>query len=153
MQVVVAGQGYVGLPLAVRAAEVGHRVVGYGVDTHRVQQLAVGQSHVRDVDSSRLRAVLDSGACTATADTAGLAGFGIAVITVPTPAVEACRGGVFVQQLGDAPAMGVHRTGGDDVSGHQVVDERPGRAARVVVRPRRRLRGVPRRRTGACPLR
>ena len=29
MQIVVAGQGYVGLPLAVRAAEAGHRVVGY----------------------------------------------------------------------------------------------------------------------------
>ncbi|MEU6192401.1 nucleotide sugar dehydrogenase [Streptomyces sp. NPDC047061] len=85
MQVVVAGQGYVGLPLAVRAAEVGHCVVGYDVDTDRVQQLAAGQSYVRDVDSSRLRAVLDSGAYSATADGAALAGFDIAVITVPTP--------------------------------------------------------------------
>lgn len=85
MQIVVAGQGYVGLPLAVRDAEVGHRVVGYDVDPHRVQQLATGQSHVRDVDSTRLRAVLDSGAYSATADAAALAGFDIAVITVPTP--------------------------------------------------------------------
>ncbi|MEU0947540.1 nucleotide sugar dehydrogenase [Streptomyces canus] len=85
MQIVVAGQGYVGLPLAVRAAEVGHRVVGYDVDTDRVQQLAAGQSYVRDVDSSRLRAVLDSGDYSATADGAALAGFDIAVITVPTP--------------------------------------------------------------------
>lgn len=85
MQVVVAGQGYVGLPLAVRAAEVGHRVVGYDVDPHRVQQLAAGQSYVGDVDSSRLGAVLASGAYTATADAAALAGFDIAVITVPTP--------------------------------------------------------------------
>lgn len=29
MDAVVVGQGYVGLPLAVRAAKVGHRVVGY----------------------------------------------------------------------------------------------------------------------------
>ncbi|MGQ4475763.1 nucleotide sugar dehydrogenase [Streptomyces sp. SAS_276] len=85
MQVVVAGQGYVGLPLAVRATEVGHRVVGYDVDPYRVQQLAAGQSYVRDVDSSRLRAVLDSGAYSVTADAAALAGFDIAVITVPTP--------------------------------------------------------------------
>ncbi|MFD4994709.1 nucleotide sugar dehydrogenase [Streptomyces buecherae] len=85
MQIVVAGQGYVGLPLAVRAAEVGHRVVGYDVDGHRVQQLAAGQSYVRDVDSSRLRAVLASGDYSATADAAVLAGFDIAVITVPTP--------------------------------------------------------------------
>ncbi|MFI1727398.1 nucleotide sugar dehydrogenase [Streptomyces sp. NPDC020489] len=85
MQIVVAGQGYVGLPLAVRAAEVGHRVVGYDVDTDRVQQLAAGQSYVRDVDSSRLRAVLESGAYCATGDASALAGFDIAVITVPTP--------------------------------------------------------------------
>jgi UDP-N-acetyl-D-glucosamine dehydrogenase len=85
MQVVVAGQGYVGLPLAVRAAEVGHRVVGYDVDLHRIQQLAAGHSYVEDVASVRLRAVLDSGAYSATADAAALAGFDVAVITVPTP--------------------------------------------------------------------
>lgn len=85
MQIVVAGQGYVGLPLAVRAAEVGHRVFGYDVDPHRVQQLAAGQSYVEDVTSSRLRAVLDSGDYSATTDASALAGFDIAVITVPTP--------------------------------------------------------------------
>ncbi|MGI5526786.1 nucleotide sugar dehydrogenase [Streptomyces syringium] len=85
MQIVVAGQGYVGLPLAVRAAEVGHRVVGYDVDPHRVQRLTSGDSYVEDVASSRLRAVLDTGAYSATADAAALAGFDIAVITVPTP--------------------------------------------------------------------
>ncbi|MFB6583340.1 nucleotide sugar dehydrogenase [Streptomyces sp. NPDC056402] len=85
MQIVVAGQGYVGLPLAVRAAEVGHRVVGYDVDPHRVRQLAAGDSYVEDVASTRLRAVLDTGAYSATADAGALAGYDIAVITVPTP--------------------------------------------------------------------
>lgn len=84
MKVVVAGQGYVGLPLAVRAAEAGHRVVGYDVDPDRVQRLAAAESYVKDVASSRLRAVLDSGAYCPTADAAALAGFDIAVITVPT---------------------------------------------------------------------
>lgn len=85
MDVVVAGQGYVGLPLAVRAAEVGHRVVGYDVDLHRIKRLIAGESYVADVASARLRAVLGSGAYSATADAAALAGFDIAVITVPTP--------------------------------------------------------------------
>lgn len=85
MQIVVAGQGYVGLPLAVRAAEGGHRVVGYDVDLHRIKRLTAGESYVEDVTSSRLRAALDSGAYSATADVAALAGFDIAVITVPTP--------------------------------------------------------------------
>ncbi|MGW2556321.1 nucleotide sugar dehydrogenase [Streptomyces sp. NPDC001635] len=85
MHVVVAGQGYVGLPLAVRAAEVGHRVIGYDVDAHRVQQLDAGHSYVEDVTSARLRAVLGSGAYSATTGAAVLAGFDMAVITVPTP--------------------------------------------------------------------
>ncbi|MEV0254761.1 nucleotide sugar dehydrogenase [Streptomyces sp. NPDC050732] len=85
MEIVVAGQGYVGLPLAVRAAEVGHSVVGYDVDPRRVQQLAAGHSYVEDVTSARLRAVQDTGAYFATSAAAALAGFDIAVITVPTP--------------------------------------------------------------------
>ncbi|WP_234335871.1 hypothetical protein [Streptomyces sp. NRRL S-1022] len=63
----------------------GHRVVGYDVNPHRVQRLAAGQSCVRDVASSRLRPVLDSEAYSTTADAAALAGFDIAVITVPAP--------------------------------------------------------------------
>ncbi|NUR30428.1 MAG: nucleotide sugar dehydrogenase, partial [Catenulispora sp.] len=85
MHVVVAGQGYVGLPLAIRAAEVGHRVVGYDVDPHRVKQLAAGESYVEDVAAGRVRAALDSGAYSATSEASALAGFDLAVITVPTP--------------------------------------------------------------------
>ncbi|GLW04549.1 nucleotide sugar dehydrogenase [Streptomyces lavendulae] len=85
MQIVVAGQGYVGLPLAVRAAQAGHHVVGYDVDQDRIRRLTAGDSYVEDVPSSLLRAVLDTGAYAATADAAALAGFDLAVITVPTP--------------------------------------------------------------------
>jgi UDP-N-acetyl-D-glucosamine dehydrogenase len=87
-KVVVVGQGYVGLPLAVRAAEVGHRVVGYDTDEARVKRLADGQSFVEDVSSEALRRVLDAGSYTASADAASLAGFDVAVITVPTPLHE-----------------------------------------------------------------
>ncbi|KPI13610.1 UDP-glucose/GDP-mannose dehydrogenase [Actinobacteria bacterium OV450] len=52
MQIAVAGQGYVGLRLAVRAAEAGHLVVGYDVDPPGIQQLAASDSYVED-DSSR----------------------------------------------------------------------------------------------------
>ena len=58
MRVVIAGQGYVGLPLAVRAAEVGHEVVGYDVDRGRVGRLAAGSRIVEDVSDERLAAVI-----------------------------------------------------------------------------------------------
>ncbi|MFD9271435.1 hypothetical protein [Streptomyces goshikiensis] len=53
IDVVVAGQGYVGLPFAVRAAKAGHRVVGCDVDLHRIR-LTARDSYVEDVVSSRL---------------------------------------------------------------------------------------------------
>jgi UDP-N-acetyl-D-glucosamine dehydrogenase len=85
MRVVVAGQGYVGLPLAVRAAEVGHRVVGYDVDADRIKRLLAGESYVEDVPSAALEAVVASGALLPTAQPRACAGFDLAIITVPTP--------------------------------------------------------------------
>ena len=41
-KVVVIGQGYVGLPLAVRASEVGFSVVGFDVDAEKVCPCALG---------------------------------------------------------------------------------------------------------------
>jgi UDP-N-acetyl-D-glucosamine dehydrogenase len=88
MRVVIAGQGYVGLPLAVRAAEVGHEVVGYDVDTVRIGRLARGESYVEDIPAERLRAVLADRSYRPSTDPADCAGFDVALITVPTPLRE-----------------------------------------------------------------
>jgi len=84
-KVVVVGQGYVGLPLAVRAAEAGHGVVGIDVDELRVKRLAAGESFAEDVTSLRLKAALHSGRYTLSTDYADAAGVDVCVITVPTP--------------------------------------------------------------------
>jgi len=87
-KVVIVGQGYVGLPLAMRAAEVGYRVVGYDSDAGRVKRLAAGQSFVEDVPAAVLQPMLASGAYQPSADADSLTGFDVAVITVPTPLRE-----------------------------------------------------------------
>lgn len=84
-QVVVVGQGYVGLPLAVRAAEVGHQVVGFDISENRVKLLASGASFTADVTSEQIRTALDSGRYRVTSDEAECDGFAVAVVTVPTP--------------------------------------------------------------------
>lgn len=84
-RVVVMGQGYVGLPLAVRAAEVGHRVTGFEPDPGRLAMLAAGTSYVEDIPSEELRAVRAVGRYRPTDDPAALRGFDVAVIAVPTP--------------------------------------------------------------------
>jgi UDP-N-acetyl-D-glucosamine dehydrogenase len=83
--VAVVGLGYVGLPLAVRAAEAGHRVIGYDVDESRVKLLNAGESYIEDVPAAQLQAVLESGAFTAATDGRACAGFDIAVVAAPTP--------------------------------------------------------------------
>ncbi|MGW2643095.1 nucleotide sugar dehydrogenase [Streptomyces sp. NPDC001348] len=88
MHICVLGQGYVGLPLALRAAEAGHTVTGYEPDRNRCEQLLAGRSYIEDIDSDRLQKTLSSGAYTPTSDPEDLKGFDIAVITVPTPLTD-----------------------------------------------------------------
>ena len=85
---VVVGQGYVGLPLALRAVEVGYNVVGFDVDTGRVKRLAAGESYVEDVSAAELNEALATGRYTVSDEPRTMAGFDIAVITVPTPLRE-----------------------------------------------------------------
>jgi UDP-N-acetyl-D-glucosamine dehydrogenase len=80
----VIGQGYVGLPLAMLAVEVGHHVVGIDVDQSRAAMLQRGESYVDDVPDAQLRMALDSGRYMATSNYSDVAAFDVAVITVPT---------------------------------------------------------------------
>ena len=86
--VVIVGQGYVGLPVAVRAVEAGWRVVGYDVAKSKVDAINAGSSPVEDVTDERLQAVLATGRFVATADPGDLSGFDVGVISVPTPLSE-----------------------------------------------------------------
>jgi UDP-N-acetyl-D-glucosamine dehydrogenase len=109
-RLVVVGQGYVGLPLAVRAAEAGHSVVGYDVDEGRIGRLRSGTSYVEDVSDERLAAVLAAGGYRPTTDPAELAGFEVAVVTVPTPLLDDVPDLSFVESA--ALAIAPHLTPG-----------------------------------------
>ena len=87
-KLVVVGQGYVGLPLAMAAVAAGYDVVGYDVSVDRVKRLADGDSFVEDVGAGELRAALDSGRYRVTDDRLACEAFDVAVITVPTPLRE-----------------------------------------------------------------
>jgi UDP-N-acetyl-D-glucosamine dehydrogenase len=109
-QVVVIGQGYVGLPLAVRAAEAGYNVVGIDRNSRRVKQLGTGASFVEDVSADRLAAALDSGRYQPSSDYTPAAGFDICVIAVPTPLSEGAPDLSYVRE--SARALAAHVTPG-----------------------------------------
>lgn len=102
--VAVIGQGYVGLPVAMRAAEVGYRVVGVDLDPRRVSSLRAGRSHVDDISDEELRAALDSGRYRVADDYDDVAGFDIAVITVPTPLRESLPDLRFIESAAESLA-------------------------------------------------
>lgn len=83
-RVLIVGQGYVGLPLAMRAVEVGFPVVGLEASPERVAALKAGSSYVADVADDQLRHALGSGYRSVT-EASDAGPFDIAVITVPTP--------------------------------------------------------------------
>jgi UDP-N-acetyl-D-glucosamine dehydrogenase len=85
VRVLVVGQGYVGLPLAMRAVAVGHTVVGYDTNESRVKRLCAGESYVEDVSAAMLAEALESGRYSASDEAKACAGFDVAVITVSTP--------------------------------------------------------------------
>ncbi|NUW42401.1 nucleotide sugar dehydrogenase [Nonomuraea rhodomycinica] len=87
-KLVVVGQGYVGLPLAMRAVEAGFDVVGIDVDEWRVKRLNAGESFVEDIGDEQVAAALRGGRYLASTDYADAEGFDLCVITVPTPLSE-----------------------------------------------------------------
>ena len=84
-RLVVMGQGYVGLPLAMRAVGAGWSVIGFEVDGDRAKRLAAGESFAEDVPSQTVAAALASGRYRVSTEPGAMAGFGVAVIAVPTP--------------------------------------------------------------------
>lgn len=82
--VVVIGQGYVGLPLALAAAEAGFAVTGLDRQLETVDALNEGSSHIDDISDDELRMALRAG-YTATADPAVIGKAQIVVVCVPTP--------------------------------------------------------------------
>jgi len=108
-KVAVIGQGYVGLPLAIRAAAVGYQVVGFEVAVERVASLRAGRSHVGDVSDTELANALLRG-YRPTADENDLEAFDLAIISVPTPLADGLPDLSFVEAA--ATAVGRHLAGG-----------------------------------------
>jgi UDP-N-acetyl-D-glucosamine dehydrogenase len=83
--VVVIGQGYVGLPLAVAAARAGMDVTGIDLDKRRVDALNAHKSPVGDVTDTELAEVARSGRYSASTEFQAVSDADVVVLCVPTP--------------------------------------------------------------------
>jgi len=84
----IVGQGYVGLPLAMAAAEAGWTVIGVDSLETKVIQINSGSSPIEDVSDSQLKLAIAKGAYKATTDFAEVSQASVITICVPTPLNE-----------------------------------------------------------------
>ena len=85
----VIGQGYVGLPLAIAAAESGFEVTGIDIDASRVASLNAGVSPVGDITNTAISSVIGAGKYRAVSEFNAVADSEIVIICVPTPLDDA----------------------------------------------------------------
>lgn len=81
----IVGLGYVGLPTAIAYAEAGFDVHGIDVDARRCSTINSGQSHVEDITSERVGALLKSGRLRAIRSVELAGDLDVLDICVPTP--------------------------------------------------------------------
>jgi UDP-N-acetyl-D-glucosamine dehydrogenase len=84
-EVAIVGAGYVGLPLGRCFAEAGIPVVLVDIDAERVEAINRGESHVEDVPSETLRALLEAGTLSATTNYDAVRDTDAIVVALPTP--------------------------------------------------------------------
>jgi UDP-N-acetyl-D-glucosamine dehydrogenase len=81
----IIGLGYVGIPLALTACKAGFPVVGFDIDTKRVEQLNKGQSSIKHIPTAAITEAVQNGRFLATTDFDKLADVDVIIIAVPTP--------------------------------------------------------------------
>ncbi len=79
------GWGTSVLPLALAFAEKGFAVTGFDVDAEKTRAINAGSCYIRHLDGGRVRAVVESGRLSATADFLRLGEPDALLICVPTP--------------------------------------------------------------------
>src|SRR6202162_5694571 len=88
LKVGIIGCGYVGLPLALRFAEAGHRVTGFDTDPTKVTMLNAGKSYIEHIQQTKIQQFVNSKHFSATTDFTKLKEVDAIIICVPTPLDE-----------------------------------------------------------------
>jgi UDP-N-acetyl-D-glucosamine dehydrogenase len=84
----IIGCGYVGLPLALRFADVGQRVTGFDTDPAKVEKLNAGQSYIQHIPAAKIAQHVKEKKFCATTDFKRLQDMDAVLICVPTPLDE-----------------------------------------------------------------
>jgi len=81
----IIGLGYVGLPLMLRFAEAGYKVLGFDIDPGKITTLAAGQSYIKHIPATPIAAAVSAGLFDGTTDFSRAGEADALIICVPTP--------------------------------------------------------------------
>lgn len=84
-KICIIGLGYVGLPIAVAAAESGNIVYGYDTNLSKVSSLELGISYIEDVDERTLKELLNKKSLIISKEPKDIDELDTLLICVPTP--------------------------------------------------------------------
>src|SRR5258708_2297500 len=88
LKVAIMGCGYVGLPLALRFAEAGHKVTELDTDPEKFRMLTAGKSYIEHTQQTKIQQFVNSRHFNAVTDFSKLAEVDAIIICVPTPLNE-----------------------------------------------------------------
>jgi UDP-N-acetyl-D-glucosamine dehydrogenase len=103
----ITGLGYVGLPLALRFAESGAKVLGFDIDPQKIELLGAGESYIRHIGAERIASAVKGGTFAATTEFSRVAECDAVLICVPTPLTRN-REPDLSYVLGTAKLIGPH---------------------------------------------
>ena len=84
----IIGLGYVGLPLVIRFAEEGFKVLGFDVDIKKVKSITAGKSYIKHIPGANFKNLVKKGYISATTNFKKLKKVDAVIICVPTPLNE-----------------------------------------------------------------
>jgi UDP-N-acetyl-D-mannosaminuronate dehydrogenase len=85
MRITVVGQGYVGLPISICAAEAGHTVFGFDIDQDKISKLKLGITDSPEVSIDKLLDLQLRNKISFSSSINDGSGSSIFIIAVPTP--------------------------------------------------------------------
>lgn len=80
----IVGLGYVGIPLALRYAEAGYKVLGFDIDPTKIEKISAGKTYIKHIPDADIQKAVDAG-FESTTDFSRAVEADALILCVPTP--------------------------------------------------------------------
>jgi len=81
----IIGLGYVGLPLALHFGQKGFNVIGFDLDSRKIDKILHGESYIKHIPADQIKKMIDAKQFDVTIDFSRLSEADCILICVPTP--------------------------------------------------------------------